>query len=72
MWVSSVKGQGSTFSFTAMLDAPSKDELVGFLRDKGHDKDGKAVVDLQSSTLSAVPISQTPRFRTILVAEDNP
>jgi len=71
--VKSEKGKGSTFSFTARLEAPTNEELENFL--KQMNATPAPVPSATDSTLASesLDVANTiPKFRMIGVAEDNP
>lgn len=72
MHVESVKGKGSTFAFTSVHDIPTKDELVGFLRQSDLPSEAALVTELESFSIANTPAIEAPRFGMVCVAEDNP
>jgi len=74
--VESAHGKGSTFSFTTLHKAPTKEELAEFLRRSSSSEDrplvallpGDAALSTDPNSLDSSP----PKFRMIGVAEDNP
>jgi len=74
--VESAHGKGSTFSFTTLHKAPTKEELTEFLRHSSCSEDrplagplpGDATLATDQNRLD----SSTRKYRMIGVAEDNP